>query len=96
MVGQHAAGGTDFYPDFVVGVKGRNRGQGILLVETKREINDERRNALIKAQAVHPEYGKVMMLYWEAGREWQVVEYDPATDKNRLDRVLRMELLAVY
>ena len=89
-------GQNDFYPDFVVGVKGRNRGQGILLVETKREINDERRNALIKAQAIHPEYGKVMMLYWEAGRQWQVVEYDPATDKNRLDRVLRMELLAVY
>ena len=89
-------GQNDFYPDFVVGVKSRNRGQGILLVETKREINDERRNALIKAQAVHPEYGKVMMLYWVAGRQWQVVEYDPATDKNRLDRVLRMELLAVY
>jgi hypothetical protein len=30
------------------------------------------------------------------GRQWQVVEYDPATDKNVLDRVLRMELLAVY
>ena len=89
-------GQNDFYPDFVVGVKDRKRPHGILLVETKREINDEKHNALVKAQAVHPEYGKVMMLYWEEEREWQVVEYDPVTDKNILDRVLRMELLAMY
>ncbi len=50
----------------------------------------------MKAQAVHSGYGKVMILYWEDGRQWRVVEYDPATDKNILDRALRMELLAVY
>ncbi|MHC1757938.1 MAG: hypothetical protein AB9917_00195 [Negativicutes bacterium] len=89
-------GQPDFYPDFVVGVKERKRGQGMLLMETKRDINDEKHNALVKAQAVHPKYGKVMMLYWEDGRQWRAVEYDPATDKNILDRALRMELLAVY
>lgn len=89
-------GQNDFYPDFVVGVNGRKRGHGILLMETKRDINDEKRNALVKAQAIHPEYGKVMMLYWEDGRQWRVVEYDPATDKNLLDRALRTELMTVY
>lgn len=89
-------GQNDFYPDFVVGVKGRNRGRGILLMETKRDINDEKRNALVKAQASHPEYGRVMMLYWEAERQWRVVEYDAATDKNILDRMLRPELMAMY
>ena len=87
-------GQPDFYPDFIVGIKDRIRGKGILLMETKRVINDQERNALIKAQAEHPDYGKVMMLYWEDKRDWQIVEYDPRKDCNFLDRVLRMELLA--
>lgn len=89
-------GQPDFYPDFVVGIRSRTRGAGILLMETKRVINDQERNALVKAQAEHPVYGKVMMLYWQDKREWQVVEYDDKDDRNYLDRVLRTELLATY
>ena len=89
-------GQPDFYPDFVVGVHARTQGNGILLIETKRVINDQERNALVKAQAEHPDYGKVMMLYWEEKREWQVVEYDAKFDKNYLDRALRPELLVTY
>lgn len=89
-------GQPDFYPDFVVGIRSRTRGAGILLMETKRVINDQERNALVKAQAEHPVYGKVMMLYWQDKREWQVVEYDDKDDRNYLDRVLRPELLATY
>lgn len=89
-------GQPDFYPDFIVGIKDRIRGQGILLMETKRVINDQERNALVKAQAEHPDYGKVMMIYWEEKREWQIVEYDARNDRNCLDRVLRPELMATY
>lgn len=89
-------GQPDFYPDFIIGVKDRIRGNGILLMETKRVINDQERNALVKAQAEHPDYGKVMMIYWEDKRDWQIVEYDPRTDKNYLDRVLRPELMVTY
>lgn len=89
-------GQPDFYPDFIVGVQDRARGEGVLLVETKRMINDQERNALVKAQASHPDYGPVMMLYWEDRREWRVVEYDVRTDRNYLDRALRPELLATY
>ncbi|NRR05511.1 DEAD/DEAH box helicase family protein [Brevibacillus sp. RS1.1] len=89
-------GQPDFYPDFIVGIKGRTHGNGILLIETKRVINDQERNALVKAQAKHPDYAKVMMVYWEHKEEWKVVEYDPVTDKNYLDRVLRTELLISY
>lgn len=89
-------GQPDFYPDFIVGVKDRTRGNGILLMETKRVINDQERNALVKAQAEHPDYAKVMMIYWEEKRDWQIVEYDPRTDKNYLDRVLRPELMETY
>ncbi|KPV58161.1 hypothetical protein QJ48_18135 [Paenibacillus sp. A3] len=89
-------GQPDFYPDFIVGINGRTRGNGILLIETKRVINDQERNALVKTQAVHPDYEKVMMVYWEEKREWQIVEYDPKTDKNFIDRVLRPEYFASY
>lgn len=89
-------GQPDFYPDFVVGIRDRKLGHGILLMETKRVINDPERNALVKAQAEHPDYGKVMMIYWEERREWKVVEYDPREDRNYLDRVLRPELLPTY
>lgn len=89
-------GQPDFYPDFVVGIQDRSMGKGILLMETKRIINDQERNALVKAQATHPDYGRVMMVYWEQQREWRVVEYDPKKDVNFLDRALRFELLAVY
>lgn len=89
-------GQPTFYPDFIVGIRERVRGNGILLVETKRDINDEERNALVKAQAEHPEYKKVMMLYWKDRQDWMVVEYDPVKDKNYLDRVLRPELMVTY
>jgi len=73
-----------YWPDFVVGVQGR-KSPGILLVETKRDINDEKGNARLKAVAQHPEYGKVMMLYWSEGEGlFQTVEYDAITDKNLL------------
>lgn len=89
-------GQPNFYPDFIVGVRNRTHGNGILLMETKRVINDPERNALVKAQAEHPDYAKVMMIYWEEKRNWQIVEYDARTDKNFLDRVLRPELMETY
>lgn len=95
-VGLPLPGQPDFYPDFIVGVKDRKRGDGILLAETKRVINDEEGNAAEKAQAEHPTYKRVMMLYWENQQKWMTVEYDGKTDKNILDRVLRPELMVGY
>jgi len=53
-------------------------------------------NRVFKAQAEHPDYGKVMMIYWEEKRERQVVEYDARNGRNDLDRILRPELMATY
>jgi type III restriction enzyme len=89
-------GQPDFYPDFLAGINDRSNGKGILLLEVKRVINDQERNALVKAQASHAEYGNVMMIYWQEKREWQIVEYNPKDDKNFLDRVFRFELLSTY
>jgi len=95
-VGIPLPGQPDFFPDFIVGVKDRKRGDGILLAETKRVINDEEGNAAEKAQAEHPIYKSVMMLYWEDQKRWMTVKYDEKVDKNILDQVLRPELMVGY
>lgn len=86
----------NFFPDFIVGVNGRALGNGILLIETKRVLNDEEGNAQAKAQIDHPEYKKVMMLYWEREERWMVVSYDHAQGKNILDRVWNAGLMMGY
>jgi len=85
-----------YWPDFIVGVNGRGRGNGILLVETKRVLNDQEGNAHAKSKVEHPEYKKPMMLYWENETRWMVVEYDPANDKNVLDRVWKAGLMVAW
>lgn len=60
---------TKFFPDFIVGINGRTRGEGILLVEIKNVINDEKKNAQVKSEAIHPDYQKVLMLYWEKSKD---------------------------
>ena len=85
-----------YFPDFVVGVAGR-AGDGILMVETKRDIRDYEKNAAAKAQAAHPRYGRVMMLYWkkESG-EWRIVEYNPATEENYTKSGFDLEVMRAY
>ncbi len=87
---------NNYYPDFVVGIKGRARPDNILLVETKRVLNDEEGNARAKAQIEHPDYKKVMMLYWEREERWMVVEYDATQDRNVPDRVWRTGLMVAF
>ena len=82
-----------YWPDFIVGVNGRSRGDGILLVETKRALNDQEGNAHAKSKVEHPEYKKPMMLYWENESRWMVVEYESTQDKNVLDRVWKAGLM---
>lgn len=83
----------NFFPDFAVGVGGRSRGEGIILVETKRILNDEEGNAQAKAQIEHPSYKRVMMVYWEGQARWMVVMYDPTQDRCVLDRVWNAGLM---
>jgi len=83
-----------FYPDLVVGVTGRKNRDSAILVEIKHQINDPEGNAAAKAQARHPDYGPVLMLYRDEKRDqWMTVGYDRSTDKNFIDRVFRIELL---
>ena len=83
--------GTRFFPDFVISVKGRNKPDGILLVDTKRAINDDL-NAVPKTTVEHREYGRAMILKKD-GNRWMTVRYNEVRDKNEEDRVLHTDLL---
>jgi len=89
-------GQPDFYPDFVVGVRDRRTPSGVALVEVKRIIDEVTGNPQAKARAHHPEYGKVLMVYWRDERDWMIVELDETSGRSVLDRLFRIELLRSY
>jgi len=89
--------GNNFFPDFIVGVRGRTKGEsGILLVEIKGEYNNAKKDALEKAQSVHPAYGNVLMLHWEKEQVWRVVEYNELRGVNELTDVFGAPLLQSF
>jgi type III restriction enzyme len=81
--------GRLFFPDFVVGIKGRNKPDSALLVDTKRAINDDL-NAKVKSVVEHQAYGRTAILFYEDGKRWMTVRYNEAKDKNELDAVFRL------
>lgn len=83
--------GDRYFPDFIIGVKDRNHGDGILLVETKggHIINSD--NTLDKIRAEHKQYGKPLMLSpQEDGRFW-MMRYIESSQKIEPDQVFRVE-----
>ena len=80
----YSPNGNNFYPDLVVGVKGRDSLDHVLLVEVKGEINNSKGDSVEKAQAVHPEYGSSLMVYWDREETWYIVRYNAQQDKNEL------------
>lgn len=66
--------GRGFFPDFVIGVEGRKKGEGILLADPKFrfETDDEAPKAL----AEHIIYGRVLILSLTGEKRWAVVKYD--------------------
>jgi superfamily II DNA or RNA helicase len=92
--------GGRFFPDFVVGVKGRTLGKdGILLIETKHAIGSV--DSKIKAVIEHKDYGRALMIHWKdwhdpKNRTAMTVAYDPAKDQNVLDAVFRCSAMATY
>jgi len=92
--------GGRFFPDFVVGVKGRTIGKDdILLVETKHAIGSV--DSKIKAVIEHKDYGRALMIHWKdwhdpKNRTAMTVTYDPASDKNVLDAVFRCAAMPTY
>lgn len=91
------AGHGFYFPDFIVGVKGRSTPGGVILVEIKYQINDPIGNAAAKSRARHPDYGSVLMLYLDdKSGQWMTVVYDERKGQNVLDRVFREDQLVTF
>lgn len=81
----------DYWPDFIVGVKGRNSQDNILLIDTKNEVYNEL--AIIKARAFHIDYKRVMMVYWKDEKDWMTVVNNEDGTKNILDQLFRISIM---
>ena len=86
----------DFYPDFVVGVKGRNTEDNILLVEVKGKPYLDNPSTVVKARAVHKTYKHVMMLHWADQKQWRTVINDDKGEHNLLDQTFRFSLMTTF
>ena len=75
--------GEGFFPDFVISVAGRNSRDGIILVDTKGKINEDK--AVLEAASEHPEYGRAMLTFWQNEMTWKVVEHQVALGRNVTD-----------
>lgn len=88
--------GHQFFPDFLVGIKDRLKPDNVLLIDTKRAINDDL-NAKVKAVVKHASYGATAILFYEASVDrWMTVRYDEQKDKNELDAVFRLNAMSGF
>ena len=83
--------GSQFWPDFLVAIAGRKTPGSILLVDTKRAINDDA-NALIKAVNEHKSYGRTAILFYENQKRWKIVRYNEEKDKNEVKEIFTLEI----
>lgn len=88
--------GRQFFPDFVLKVKGRGRGEGFLLVETKGDYILNSRETIEKLNAAHKVYGPALFLKPDDQGRLMTVRYIERTDRCEEDQVFRVENLAGY
>jgi type III restriction enzyme len=89
--------GKQYFPDFVVKVRKRTRGNGLLLVEIKGShiLNDT--GTLDKAIAEHKLYKAPLMLVRDRdGGRFMTVKFNDKSDKNQLDQVFYVENMGQY
>jgi hypothetical protein len=88
--------GKGYFPDFMVKVKGRSKGDGILLIEVKGEFLINSLNTPDKALASHKLYRKPLMVMHEEAGRWMTLRYNEKTDKLEPDAVFRVDALTEY
>lgn len=88
--------GDRYFPDFVIKVKGRTAGGGLLLVETKGNHILNGDDTLDKIQAEHKLYQVPLMLVQDASGRFMTVKYFANTGRNEEDQIFRVENLAGY
>lgn len=88
--------GDRYFPDFAVGVNGRTRGEGVLLVEIKGGHILQGGETLEKAAAEHKAYGGPLMLTRKEDGKFWIVRYIDRTHTVEVDQVFRVENMAQY
>lgn len=88
--------GDKYFPDFIIGVNGRNRHDGILLLEIKggHIVNSD--DTLEKINAEHKQYGKPLMLTWQDDGKFWIMRYIESSRKAERDQVFRIENMGQY
>jgi superfamily II DNA or RNA helicase len=82
--------GHQYFPDFVVKVKDRTLGGGILLVEVKGGHLLNASETLDKSQAQHKTYRSPLMVSREKDGRFMTVVYNEKTGLNEHDKVFRV------
>ena len=80
--------GRGFYPDFVIGIKGRKKEDQALLADPKYNFQSDDQAAKVLAQ--HRAYGRVMILYLHGGTRWMTVDFDHKANKAVIGREFRV------
>lgn len=88
--------GKGYFPDFIVKVNGRSKGDGILLVEVKGEFLINSNNTPDKAQASHGIYRQPLMVMLEKSGRWMTLRFNEKTDKLEPDAVFRLDAMTEY
>jgi hypothetical protein len=88
--------GARYYPDFIVKVKGRTRGDGFLLVEIKGTHILNSDDTLEKVLAEHKTYGRPLMLNQDKNGRFMTVSYFEKSNRCEEDQVFRVENMAGY
>jgi superfamily II DNA or RNA helicase len=79
--------GRGFYPDFVIGIEGRTKEDGVLLADPK--MGYTREEEAPKVLAEHGVYGRVLILFKD-GVRWMTVGYDEKARKPIIKREFRL------
>jgi len=92
-----APNGKHYYPDFIVKAAGRDRGDGLLLVEVKGEHLLNSMNTPDKAVVSHELYRKPLMVARESSGRWMMTLcFNERTAQVEFDAVFRIESLPEY
>ena len=84
--------GAQYFPDFVVKVKGRIQGDGLLLVEVKGDHLLNSSDTLDKVLASHQRYKRPTMLMKDGDGRFMTIRQDE-NGKNSPDQVFRLDLM---
>lgn len=70
--------GDNFFPDFIIGVKGREKETNGLLADTKLDFDSWRQKA--KSNCTHKVYGRVLIVSRDKQDQWRTVAYNPVRE----------------